>query len=174
MNARTHFVCTVDGCGKPHDAKGLCRSHYKKLTVYGDVNAPAKRASDGSGWIQHGYKYFTVNGRNTREHVMVVERVMGKPLPPGAIIHHADEDRSNNDPSNLVVCPNHKYHHLLHVRMRAKKACGNANWRKCPFCGQYDDPNNMSLEGSGRCVHRECSARAKRESLAKRKNHVHV
>ncbi len=27
MPARTHFICTFDGCGRPHAAHGLCRSH---------------------------------------------------------------------------------------------------------------------------------------------------
>jgi hypothetical protein len=26
----TYTVCTVDGCGRPHKAKGLCMRHYLK------------------------------------------------------------------------------------------------------------------------------------------------
>ncbi len=28
MPARAHFVCTFEGCGKRHEAKGLCSGHY--------------------------------------------------------------------------------------------------------------------------------------------------
>ena len=53
------------------------------------------------------------------EHVAVAERALGKPLPLGAEIHHVNEDKSDNRPENLVICPNAKYHALLHMRMRA-------------------------------------------------------
>lgn len=169
MNARTHFTCTVAGCGNPHDAKGLCRSHYSRLRRTGNPCSPAARASDGAGWIQRGYKYFTVNGKNTREHILIAERALGRALPAGAAVHHADGDRLNNANSNLVICPSNKYHKLLHVRMDALAASGNANWRKCPFCHQYDDPASMRAEKSGRFVHRECSAKARNAAYAKRK-----
>jgi len=31
-------------------------------------------------------------------------------------VHHVDGNRSNNTPSNLVICPNDSYHSLLHAR----------------------------------------------------------
>lgn len=78
------------------------------------------------------------------EHVLIAERAMGKPLPAKAEVHHVDESKGNNVPSNLVICQDHAYHRLLHVRMRALDACGNANWRKCTFCKRYDDPAAMT------------------------------
>ncbi|ASN67307.1 hypothetical protein 7AX2_9 [uncultured phage] len=29
--------CSVDGCAKPHQARGYCESHYRKLLKYGDA-----------------------------------------------------------------------------------------------------------------------------------------
>jgi hypothetical protein len=29
-------LCSIDGCGKPHDAGGYCRPHYYRLKRYGD------------------------------------------------------------------------------------------------------------------------------------------
>ena len=55
------------------------------------------------------------------EHLVVVERALGKYLRPGAHIHHVNGDPSDNRTSNLVVCENHAYHHLLHARARALK-----------------------------------------------------
>ncbi len=170
MNARTHFVCTIEGCDQPHDAKGLCRHHYKKLKRHGNPLNPPLRAPDGAGWLDRkGYRLFTVNGKARREHVMIAEVALGRALPSGAVVHHADENPANNSPSNLVICPSNKYHRLLHQRLDAMKACGNPNWRKCPYCRSYDDPANMRGEQCGRFVHPNCSARAKRESLSRRR-----
>lgn len=37
-------TCTIDGCSKPHEARGLCPMHYRRLRRYGDpfLTAPAK------------------------------------------------------------------------------------------------------------------------------------
>ena len=132
-----------------------------------------KQASPGEGWVQRGYKYFTVNGKNTREHIIIAERALGRPLPRNVDVHHVDENRLNNAPSNLVIC-SRKYHKLLHTRMNAYKASGHWDWRKCPYCKQHDDPANMRGEKCGRFVHRECSAKARQAAYAKRRANVHV
>ena len=106
----------------------------------------------GGSHKNQGYNFIYMPGhpracssrRNyVREHIVVVERVLGKPLTLKAVIHHIDENRSNNHPSNLVICEDRAYHKLLHYRMRAFKACGHANWMKCEYCHQYDAPGNM-------------------------------
>lgn len=76
------------------------------------------------------------------EHVRVAIKALGKPLPHGAIVHHIDEDTTNNANNNLLICTQ-SYHNLLHGRIRALKACGNANWKRCPYCKTYDNPEQM-------------------------------
>lgn len=44
---------------------------------------------------------------------------LGKKLPPGAIVHHVDLNPFNNEPTNLVICPDTQYHMLLHERTKA-------------------------------------------------------
>jgi len=93
------------------------------------------------------------------EHVIVVEAAMGKPLPGKYPVHHINENRSDNRPENLVVCESLGYHQLLHRRMEARAACGNANWRVCAFCKRYDDPNVMESFGGRmgkRVIHPDC------------------
>lgn len=100
-----------------------------------------------------------IAGRRVREHVLVAERALGHPLPPGAEVHHWNEDKADNAPGNLVICPDSDYHRLMHMRARALDACGNANWRRCPFCKTHDDPANMVFRThrkSGRYFHRAC------------------
>ncbi len=53
------------------------------------------------------------------EHILIAEKALGYPLPIGAEVHHFDEHKSNNANGNLVICENHSYHALLHVRQRA-------------------------------------------------------
>lgn len=98
-----------------------------------------------NGYIAHG-----LNGKKKQEHVIVAEHFLGKPLPCGAEVHHVNENRSDNRPENLVICPSKAYHKLLHTRMRAIEACGNPSYRKCPFCKQHDAPENMTHNPSSR------------------------
>lgn len=72
------------------------------------------------------------------EHIVVCEKALGKPLPKGAVPHHVNEKKDDNRPHNLVICEDENYHKLLHARMRAYKACGNPNARKCTFCKEWE------------------------------------
>ena len=92
-----------------------------------------------------------------REHILIVEAILGKPLPAGAQVHHVNEDRRDNRHTNLVVCPNQKYHALLHQRTRAYDACGHADWRKCVHCRQYDDTAKMRCYQTS-WYHKHCAA----------------
>ena len=66
-------------------------------------------------------------------HRLIAKKALGEHLPEGCVVHHHTD-------TQLVICENHKYHMLLHQRMRALRACGHASWRKCNFCGEYDKP----------------------------------
>lgn len=69
------------------------------------------------------------------EHVRIAEKALGKKLPAGAVIHHRDENRRNNDPGNLVICEDHGYHMLLHRRVRVYHAGGRPGRDKiCSRC----------------------------------------
>lgn len=71
------------------------------------------------------------NGK--RLHVFRAEAALGKPLPPGAVVHHADGSKADDAP--LVICENQGYHMLLHERMRIKQAGGNPNTDAvCSLC----------------------------------------
>lgn len=126
------------------------------------TNGPKPR---GDGYIGHN-----VEGRTKLEHVLVAERALGKPLPPGAQVHHWDRDRSNNAPANLVICPDQAYHRLLHRRMAAMEACSNPNWMLCRFCKRHDDPENLYVSPNGvHAYHRACSAAYARSHRAQSK-----
>lgn len=96
-----------------------------------------------------------------RDHIVLAERALGKPLPKGARVHHVDYNKRNNAPENLVICPSESYHKLLHIRTDALDACGHASWRKCSFCQQYSPPEDMyKIAGlTESYYHRACEKR---------------
>lgn len=63
-----------------------------------------------------GYVEFTRGEhKGRRVHVVLVEESIGRRLLPDEVVHHKDEVRSNNDPSNLQLMTraNHSRHHGL-------------------------------------------------------------
>jgi hypothetical protein len=53
----------------------------------------------------HGYNIAWINGRGAVfESVLIAEKVLGKPLPEGAHVHHVNEIKDDNRNSNLVIC----------------------------------------------------------------------
>lgn len=90
-------------------------------------------------------------------HVLLAEKALGKKLPKGVVVHHIDSNGLNNDPSNLVICPDEAYHQLLHLRMRALAECGNADWRKCPYCKEWDAVEYL-MKTKKAYTHQHCRA----------------
>lgn len=149
-------TCSVDGCTAPARSKGLCNKHYKHRRAHGSPTSGSFRAENGAGTvISTGYRAIRMNDRYVLEHVAVAEKAIGKRLPAGARVHHVDGNRLNNEPSNLVICPDDAYHALLHRRQEAMDAAGNPNYRKCQFCKEWDDPANLKVVSLGG-YHREC------------------
>lgn len=159
-------LCTVQGCTSNQRCRGFCARHYLSLVQYGDPMTVGTRRANGEGSInRHGYKLMHSGGKQRHEHILVAERALGKPLPIGAVVHHIDENKLNNTPTNLVICQDDAYHFLLHQRQRAIDACGHAHWRKCPFCKQYDAPENMHITEHN-LYHVECRKAYRRAQYA--------
>lgn len=71
-----------------------------------------KRRGSGSG-----KSYAKSFGRHT--HRMVAERMLGRKLKPGEVVHHIDGNKRNNAPENLMVFSSQSEHakwHGLHGR----------------------------------------------------------
>jgi hypothetical protein len=128
------------GCGAPtrvathtDRSKGWVRGEPLKY-VFGHsakVTGPAQtqRAIGGRHSTSHGYVRVLV-GRGVRqyEHILVAERALGRPLknlgrghPNTEVVHHIDGDKTNNAPTNLLICT-HRYHTELHHRLEQSPA----------------------------------------------------
>lgn len=105
-------LCT--NCGKisktSHKDKKYCnaacyREHYRG----------PKHPYWTGGKLNGGYKFVQDNqGKLRREHVVVVEKSIGRKLSNTEVVHHIDQKRDNNDLNNLFLfhCSNcHMHHH---------------------------------------------------------------
>lgn len=144
-------ICLVEGCEamSDHPVSGVCHMHYMRIRRKGSTDTGVR--TRGTGTVTtFGYIAIAKNGKKKQAHVLAVEAVLGHALPFGAEVHHVNENKSDNTLTNLVVCPSRAYHKLLHQRKDALDACGNPNYRKCPFCKQYSEPETMTHSKHGR------------------------
>ena len=118
------------------------------------------------------YRATRINGRFVFLHRLRAEKALGKPLPPQAIVHHADGSQHEDAP--LVICQDSAYHKLLHYRMRVKAAGGDPRTQK--VCSRCQTPKSFSefyrsADGMYGLHHRckPCQDTTKREQ--RRRNH---
>ncbi len=105
------------------------------------------------------YRSVMVNAVPKRVHVLRAEHALGRPLPKGAVVHHADGSISDHAP--LVICEDTAYHHLLHVRTRVYRAGGNPDTDA--FCAGCQTAKHKShfWRHVTRC--RDCLNKSRRE-----------
>lgn len=152
-------ICSVDSCTRPAAAQGFCHAHYRKFRYHGGQTIQQHGTYAGGSISLKGYARYG----HDEVHRARAERALGKPLPPGAVVHHFNGDKENPD-ATLVICPNQKYHALLHRRQQALDASGNSGYIKCRYCNKWDDPvrGNMYITTSS-THHRACRNKGERE-----------
>lgn len=80
--------------------------HYRRAGLKGGQAMAEKTRGTGTK------TYVKEGGRH--QHRVVAERMLGRPLRPGEVVHHEDRNKKNNDLTNLFVFTNnaeHVHHH---------------------------------------------------------------
>lgn len=120
---RTHVFCTLE-CARSFTSA--------RTTAYNKLENPMNR-SEGWTWSQKErvrereirakapkdgkYKsYPKYHGRHA--HRVVAEQKLGRPLIPGEIVHHEDENKANYSQDNLLVFENQSQHISYHLQKR--------------------------------------------------------
>lgn len=81
-----------------------------------------ERQADSLRGRGSGKSYTKRNGKH--EHRLVAEKMLGRPLKPGEIVHHKDGDIHNNNFDNLEVMTQSE-HIKLHLRRGGGRLCSN-------------------------------------------------
>lgn len=149
------FICGHNGRGSNNFLYGKHHSLETKQKI-GAANWKGGKTITKNGYILKLEKeHPRANRGYVLEHILIAEKALGKSLSHGVEVHHINKNNGDNEGKNLIICENREYHCLLHQRQRAYEACGHANWRKCPYCKEYDDPINMSARKKQR-FHKKC------------------
>lgn len=128
---------------KQKDSPSWKGGKVKNNYGYVKVMVPDHPRADSSGYVL--------------EHILVVEKRIGRFLVGSEEVHHENEIKFDNRDENLIFCTDRKYHNLLHMQRRALIACGHPSWRKCRFCKEYDDPKTMEQsKGQNQFHHAQC------------------
>lgn len=155
------IICKEPDCDRDVYGNGWCEMHYWRVRRHGDPNIRQRRGN-GEGSVRNQKRgdnriWFTrPDGKRVQQAVLIVERILGEPLPAGARVHHINEDESDDRNQNLVACQDQGLHNIIHGRLNALKACGNARWKPCRHCHKYSDPTLLVKNGTSH-YHRECA-----------------
>lgn len=93
------WLRTYNQPGAEHAVKGAKRGSQTNIERY--------RGTGSRTYVKENQRH---------QHRVVAERILGRSLLDGEVVHHEDNDKKNNDPSNLIVFPSsgeHSRHHNL-------------------------------------------------------------
>lgn len=161
------FKC--EGCGIPVTVRDLYIYSKQRFCGQSCALSGSRNGRFKGGSLNHnGYRVIRPTPRKPKfEHIVIAEKVLGKPLPAGAEIHHVNEIKSDNRNQNLVICENHAYHMLIHARTRVVRAGGDPDSQS--ICGRC----HLVIDGF-RKLCSKCNASKCREYWRKNKEKLNT
>lgn len=97
-------------------------------------------------WLDvYGYPKFSIGKQNDYHvHRYVAEKVLGRKLKGRESIHHLNYNKQDCRRNNLIICPDDRYHHLLHARTDSINDGYNPDlYGYCTDCKAYHPKNEF-------------------------------
>lgn len=103
---------------KNHFCSKKCNMQYMNRMLNPSRMTPTVRAKlrESKLGTGSGVSYEKTYGKHT--HRIIAEKMLGRPLQPGEIVHHIDGNKRNNDPSNLMVMTQSEHARLHFTKKR--------------------------------------------------------
>lgn len=84
----------------------------KRVTSFSMTDASISKRADALRGRGKGKTYTKLRGRHA--HRVIAEKILGRPLKKGEVVHHIDHDKKNNAPENLQVLASQAEHARVH------------------------------------------------------------
>jgi hypothetical protein len=164
-NGKLELTKRFCACGCDQEVEGINRHTRQPKRFRPGHNNRGKTGDHNHGWKggitydEGGYRLIKMpeharanNQGYVREHILVMEKKIGRPLKPGEIVHHINRIKTDNRPENLelmTVSTHISFHNI--GNQYSKKDMSD---RKCAICRSIESKKWYANKNGGWRCHR--------------------